>query len=64
MGAALGSILGFGLARFNVAHIGETIGSAFDPGEAFAMFVGSIILNFAIGAAVTGFVFIMDESKG
>jgi hypothetical protein len=65
MGAALGLFLGFGLVRFNVANIGETIGSAFDPGQAFAMFVGSLVLNFAIGAALTGFVLIkMDESKG
>jgi hypothetical protein len=64
MGAALGSVLGSGLVRFNVAHIGETIASAFNPGEAFAMFMGSLVLNFATGAALTGYVLIkMDETK-
>lgn len=65
MGAVLGSALGFCLIRFNVGHIGEIIGNAFDPGEALAVFVGSLILNFAIGAALTGFILIqMDEANG
>jgi len=65
MGAVLGSALGFCLIRFNVGHIGEIIGNAFDPGEALAVFGGSLILNFAIGAALTGFILIqMDEANG
>ena len=58
MGAVLGLLLGFCLVRFNIAHIGEIIGNTFNPGEALAVFLGSFILNFAIGAALTGFILI------
>jgi hypothetical protein len=51
--------------QLDIAHIGEIIRNAFDPGETLAVFVGSLILNFAIGAALTGFILIeMDEEKG
>ena len=65
MGAALGSLLGLCLIRFNIAHIGEIIGDAFNPGETLAIFLGTLTLNFAIGAALTGFILTeMDETKG
>ena len=58
MGAVLGSVLGFCLVRLNIAHIGEIIGNTFNPEEALAVFLGSLIMNFAIGAALTGFILI------
>jgi hypothetical protein len=64
MGAVLGSVLAFCLVRFDIAHIGEIIGNTFEPGAALAVFAGSLILNFAIGAALTGFILVeMDEAK-
>ena len=65
MGAVLGSVLGLCQVRFNIAHIGEIIENTFNPGETLAVFVGSLILNFAIGAALTGFILIeMGEASG
>jgi hypothetical protein len=64
MGAALGTVLGFCLVHFNIAHIGEMIGAAVEPTRTLAVVMGSLMLEFGIGATLTGFVLIkLDESE-
>ena len=64
MGAVLGSVLGFCLIHFNIAQISEIIENAFNSRQVLAVFVGTLILNFAVGATLTGFILIkMEEAK-
>ena len=56
MGATLGMILAFGLIYSNIGHVGEMIQNAFDPYGTLVEFVGSMVLHFGIGAALTGFI--------
>ena len=62
MGASLGLVLAFCLVRLNVGDVGAMIQNAFDPGGTLAVFVGSLVLNFGIGAALTGYV-LMEIDK-
>ena len=64
MGAVLGSVLGFCLIHFNIAQISDIVEHAFNPEEVLAIFMGALILNFAVGATLTGFILIkMEEAK-
>ena len=62
MGACLGTALGLGVVRFNIADIGTMIHSAFDPATALAIFIGTLFLHFGAGATLTGFV-LMEIDK-
>ena len=64
MGITLGIIFGLCLVHFNIANISAIIQNTFDPGATLAEFIGSIVLDFGIGATLTGFIFMeMDRSR-
>ena len=58
MGASLELAFGFCLIEFDIAHLEEIIQSAFDPGATLAVLIGSLALEFGVGATLTGFILI------
>jgi len=61
MGGALGTILAVGLLALNCQHLGDIIVASPAPFVPSSIFVGGLSMYLAFGAAVTGFLFILQE---
>jgi len=61
MGVAMGLAFSLVLAIADSSGIVTLINHRETPGMTLAMFVGTIVLTFAIGATLTGLVFMMSE---
>jgi hypothetical protein len=63
MGVAMGLALALILTLADLSGIMTLIDQSATPGVTLAMFVGTIILTFAIGATLTGLVFMTMEDS-
>ncbi|MGC2808740.1 MAG: hypothetical protein WA303_00020 [Bradyrhizobium sp.] len=63
MGIAMGLVFTLVLSIADPAGIITLIKHGATPGPTWAMFVGTVLLTFAIGATLTGFIFIMTEDS-
>jgi len=61
MGVAMGLAFAFLLTLIDAFGVMALIAHSADPGNTMIVFVGSFALAFGIGAALTGFVFMMME---
>ncbi len=61
MGVAMGLVFTLVLSIADPAGMITLIRHSATPGLTWTMFVGTVVLTFAIGATLTGFVFIMTE---
>jgi uncharacterized membrane protein len=62
MGIALGLVFALILICTPFFGVRALINLSDDPGTAMATFVGTVILMFGVGAALTGFVLMMEDS--
>ena len=63
MGATLGLSLAIALMMTNDRHVFNLLANDADPGLATAVFVGVFVLIPAIGASLSGLVFILMEDR-
>jgi uncharacterized BrkB/YihY/UPF0761 family membrane protein len=63
MGVAMGLVFTLVLSIADPAGIMTLIKHSPAPGPTWSMFVGTVVLTFAIGATLTGFIFIMTEDR-
>lgn len=61
MGVAMGLAFSLVLTIADLSGITTLINHGETPGMTLAMFVGAIVLTFAIGATLTGLVFMVSE---
>jgi hypothetical protein len=61
MGACLGALFALTLIMSNAANLSDMMTRAADPQGTVALFVGAISSFFAVGATITGFIFIQIE---
>jgi membrane protein CcdC involved in cytochrome C biogenesis len=61
MGIALGLVFALILIWTPLFGVRALIDLSDDPSATLATFVGSVILMFGVGAALTGFVFMMED---
>lgn len=63
MGVALGLAFAFVLTRIDPFGLMDLIAHSVDPKGTMLVLVGSFTLTFAVGATLTGFVFMMMEER-
>lgn len=63
MGVAMGLVFTLVLSIADPAGVITLIRRGAEPGLTWTMFVGTVLLTFAVGAALTGFVFTMTEDS-
>ena len=63
MGVAMGLVFTLVLSIADPSGMITLIKQSATPGPTWAIFVGTIVLTFTIGATLTGFVFIMTEDR-
>jgi hypothetical protein len=63
MGVAMGLVFALVLTLTDPSGIMRVIDQSATPGATFAVFVSTVALTFGIGAALTGFVFMMTEDS-
>ena len=63
MGVALGLVFALILIRTPLFGVLALINLSDDPSATMATFVGTVILMFGIGAALTGFVLTMEDGN-
>jgi hypothetical protein len=63
MGVAMGLVFTLVLSIADPAGIMTLIRHSASPGPTWSMFVGTVVLTFAIGATLTGIIFIMTEDR-
>jgi hypothetical protein len=63
MGGALGTTLALGLLALNCQHLRDIIAGSPAPYVLSSMFIGGLSIYLAFGAAVTGFLFILQEEE-
>lgn len=63
MGASLGTGLAVSLIIMNARHIFEMIVSSSHPRITMIVFVGALGSVCAIGATITGFIFVLTENE-
>lgn len=62
MGVALGLVFALILISTPFFGVRALINLSDDPGATMATFVGTVILMFGVGAALTGFVLMMEDT--
>jgi hypothetical protein len=63
MGIAMGLAFAFVLTLVNAFQVTDLIAHSADPRTTMIVFVGSFTLAFAVGATLTGFVFMMMDDS-
>ena len=63
MGASLGAFLGCALLFRDADGMARMIMSSADPVSTILVFIGTLTLNFAMGAAITGLMFTLQDRK-
>jgi hypothetical protein len=63
MGIALGLAFVMVLIRFGPAEITDAINSSAHPKATLMLFESAVVLSFAVGATLTGLVFMMTEDR-
>jgi len=63
MGVAMGLVFTLVLSIADPAGIMTLIRHSASPGPTWSMFVGTVVLTFAIGATLTGIIFIVTEDR-
>jgi hypothetical protein len=61
MGACLGALFALTLIVSNAANLFDMMARAADPQGTVALFVGATSMFFAVGATITGFIFMQIE---
>lgn len=64
MGAALGALFMVLLFAFNIKDLSYVVLTSASPIAATIALVSGVSLYFALGAAITGFTFLMDDPDG